>query len=146
VHLGCCPPERRHARNAITHTRRQHLMLKREKGKQHSCSDFVDEGTEVILALGKAEGWARCPGCRTMIELNLVCYHMTCVCKVGGMTFPTIYEYPVVTNVNLGDAVMFEKLVKTAAFFITNSRPSRRAQNGEAGATRFLICQICPRS
>jgi IBR domain, a half RING-finger domain len=54
----------------------------RDDGVQHLCGDGVDEGTQVVLALGKTNGWARCPGCRTMIELNLGCYHMTCLCKV----------------------------------------------------------------
>ena len=46
----------------------------------HSC---VDNSDEAILTLGKVEGWARCPGCRTMIELNMGCHHMTCLCKVS---------------------------------------------------------------
>jgi len=50
-----------------------------ENNAKHSCK--TDDGTEVVLALGKVEGWARCPGCRTMIELNMGCFHMTCVCK-----------------------------------------------------------------
>jgi hypothetical protein len=51
-------------------------------GIKHSCSDSADEGAETVLTLGRAQGWARCPGCRTMIELNMGCHHMTCLCKV----------------------------------------------------------------
>jgi hypothetical protein len=41
----------------------------------------VDEMDQQILALGKDAGWARCPGCAQMIELQMGCYHMTCRCK-----------------------------------------------------------------
>lgn len=51
-------------------------------GSKHVCSDQPDFGLEDVLTLGVAEGWSRCPGCRTMVELNLGCYHMTCLCKV----------------------------------------------------------------
>jgi hypothetical protein len=50
---------------------------------KHSCSYKIDGETEYVLSLGKTEGWARCPGCRAMIELNMGCNHMTCLCKVG---------------------------------------------------------------
>ncbi|KIM77724.1 hypothetical protein PILCRDRAFT_613582 [Piloderma croceum F 1598] len=49
-------------------------------GDPHSkCK--VDEMDQQILALGKDAGWARCPGCAQMIELQMGCYHMTCRCK-----------------------------------------------------------------
>ena len=41
----------------------------------------VDEIDKQVLALGKNAGWARCPGCAQMIELQMGCYHMTCRCK-----------------------------------------------------------------
>ncbi|CAL1709003.1 unnamed protein product [Somion occarium] len=45
----------------------------------HTCrKDSVDRE---VLALGERSRWARCPGCETLIELNLGCYHMTCRCK-----------------------------------------------------------------
>jgi len=53
-----------------------------EAGVKHSCRDVTDKEMEDVLALGREEGWARCPGCRTMVELNMGCYHMTCLCKV----------------------------------------------------------------
>ncbi|KAG1739764.1 hypothetical protein EDD22DRAFT_921980 [Suillus occidentalis] len=37
--------------------------------------------TEQVLTLSRASGWARCPGCAQMIELNMGCFHMTCRCK-----------------------------------------------------------------
>jgi hypothetical protein len=30
-----------------------------------------------VLALAEREGWKRCPGCRTMVELQYGCNHMT---------------------------------------------------------------------
>ncbi|KZP34610.1 hypothetical protein FIBSPDRAFT_809975 [Athelia psychrophila] len=46
---------------------------------RHECK--VDETDEQILALGRTAGWARCPRCAAMIELNLGCFHMTCRCR-----------------------------------------------------------------
>ena len=34
-----------------------------------------------VLALGRAEGWQRCPACGHLVELNHGCYHITCLCK-----------------------------------------------------------------
>ncbi|KII92508.1 hypothetical protein PLICRDRAFT_104254, partial [Plicaturopsis crispa FD-325 SS-3] len=45
----------------------------------HTCA--VDETDRAVMGLGAREGWARCPGCNRMIELNLGCNHMTCICK-----------------------------------------------------------------
>ncbi|KZT20949.1 hypothetical protein NEOLEDRAFT_1151039 [Neolentinus lepideus HHB14362 ss-1] len=45
----------------------------------HTCK--ADGADEAVLTLGNREGWARCPGCSTLIELNMGCYHMTCRCK-----------------------------------------------------------------
>ncbi|KAI0765349.1 hypothetical protein C8Q74DRAFT_1047656 [Fomes fomentarius] len=45
----------------------------------HRCD--TNESDRNVLALGQQSGWARCPGCETMIELNLGCYHMTCRCR-----------------------------------------------------------------
>ncbi|KZT74814.1 hypothetical protein DAEQUDRAFT_771559 [Daedalea quercina L-15889] len=35
----------------------------------------------MFLALAKQEGWARCPGCKHLVELAYGCYHMTCRCR-----------------------------------------------------------------
>lgn len=45
----------------------------------HSCA--ASDGDAAVLKLAATSGWARCPGCRTLIELNQGCYHMTCRCK-----------------------------------------------------------------
>lgn len=45
----------------------------------HQCK--ADASDEQLIALGRGAGWARCPGCAQMIELNLGCYHMTCRCS-----------------------------------------------------------------
>ncbi|KAK4705859.1 hypothetical protein P7C70_g352, partial [Phenoliferia sp. Uapishka_3] len=34
-----------------------------------------------LLELAKAEGWRRCPACKTVVELESGCYHMTCTCS-----------------------------------------------------------------
>ncbi|KAH0834983.1 hypothetical protein J3R83DRAFT_10699 [Lanmaoa asiatica] len=45
----------------------------------HVCRPDAD--ADQVLALGRAAGWARCPGCSQMIELHLGCFHMTCRCR-----------------------------------------------------------------
>ena len=42
----------------------------------HYCDTNEDDRN--VIALGQQSGWSRCPGCETIIELNLGCYHMTC--------------------------------------------------------------------
>jgi hypothetical protein len=39
----------------------------------------LDETLPIVLRIGEAEGWKRCPNCRTMIELQRGCNHMTCM-------------------------------------------------------------------
>ncbi|KAI5997293.1 hypothetical protein F5J12DRAFT_852176 [Pisolithus orientalis] len=51
----------------------------RYDGWMHTCRQ--DQGAEQVLNLGRTEGWARCPGCSQLIELNMGCYHMTCRCR-----------------------------------------------------------------
>ncbi|KAG2039311.1 hypothetical protein BDR03DRAFT_952556 [Suillus americanus] len=51
----------------------------RYEGFTHSCTP--DAEIEQVLTLSHASGWARCPGCAQMIELNMGCFHMTCRCK-----------------------------------------------------------------
>ncbi|RDX54706.1 hypothetical protein OH76DRAFT_989817 [Lentinus brumalis] len=47
-------------------------------GTRHRCQPAdVDVS---VLSLGQQSGWARCPCCETMIELNDGCYHITCRC------------------------------------------------------------------
>ena len=45
----------------------------------HACRPDADANQ--VLELGRASGWARCPGCSQMIELNMGCFHMTCRCR-----------------------------------------------------------------
>ncbi|KAI0670101.1 hypothetical protein C8Q78DRAFT_992468 [Trametes maxima] len=35
---------------------------------------------DVVLDLGKEQGWQRCPACRHLVELSIGCYHITCRC------------------------------------------------------------------
>ncbi|KAG6379895.1 hypothetical protein JVT61DRAFT_10459 [Boletus reticuloceps] len=52
----------------------------RHSGNQsHVCRP--DAGATQVLELGHASGWARCPGCSHMIELQVGCFHMTCRCE-----------------------------------------------------------------
>ncbi|KAG2066847.1 hypothetical protein BDR04DRAFT_1106070 [Suillus decipiens] len=51
----------------------------RYEGFTHLCTP--DAENEQVLTLGRASGWARCPGCAQMIELNIGCFHMTCRCR-----------------------------------------------------------------
>lgn len=43
------------------------------------CPD--DAAAQEVLELGREQGWQRCPGCKTLVELNLGCNHMTCRCR-----------------------------------------------------------------
>ncbi|TBU31363.1 hypothetical protein BD309DRAFT_542162 [Dichomitus squalens] len=54
--------------------------LEVKEGVHHRCDKDVEDVN--ALELGERSGWARCPGCETMIELNQGCYHMTCRCKM----------------------------------------------------------------
>lgn len=47
---------------------------------RHDCVDF-DTSDRAVIRLGQQEGWSQCPGCKRMIELNMGCYHMTCLCR-----------------------------------------------------------------
>ncbi|CAG8006871.1 unnamed protein product [Penicillium salamii] len=40
----------------------------------------LDETLPLVLDIAEAEGWKRCPHCRTMVELLRGCNHMTCRC------------------------------------------------------------------
>jgi IBR domain, a half RING-finger domain len=95
----------------------------RVDGVKHLCSDVIDEGTQVVLSLGKTNGWARCPGCRTMIELNLGCYHMTCVCKVRvpSTTSPRALTQMSMTRLN---SAIFAKLAGNLAHVRNGTRPA----------------------
>lgn len=44
----------------------------------HGASCTIDDAP--ILAMAKEEGWARCPGCKHLVELTIGCYHITCRC------------------------------------------------------------------
>lgn len=37
----------------------------------------ADAETQAVLELGRTEGWQRCPGCRTLVSLDMGCNHMT---------------------------------------------------------------------
>ena len=43
------------------------------------CS--ANRATEEVWALARKEGWQTCPGCHTIVELQVGCYHMTCRCR-----------------------------------------------------------------
>jgi len=41
----------------------------------------VNRATIELRSLARAQGWQTCPGCHTIVELNVGCYHMTCRCR-----------------------------------------------------------------
>ncbi|KAI1457900.1 hypothetical protein F4805DRAFT_467167 [Annulohypoxylon moriforme] len=47
------------------------------KGKYHNGDCPFDKGLLQVLKLAKKEGWRQCPECKTMIERNNGCEHMT---------------------------------------------------------------------
>jgi hypothetical protein len=48
--------------------------------KNHKCADNADVEPRV-LSISREEGWARCPGCGQMVELNKGCNHIVCRCR-----------------------------------------------------------------
>ncbi|KAI8995309.1 hypothetical protein BD414DRAFT_534494 [Trametes punicea] len=53
-----------------------------------SCKEQTHPGVpchfaaeDVVLDLGKAQGWQRCPSCRHLVELSVGCYHIVCRCS-----------------------------------------------------------------
>jgi hypothetical protein len=50
-----------------------------------SCADIERKRNESIdqpaLTLARTMRWQRCPQCREMVELNMGCYHITCLCR-----------------------------------------------------------------
>ncbi|BGP14329.1 hypothetical protein JCM10213v2_002276 [Rhodosporidiobolus nylandii] len=43
------------------------------------CAAGADDEAAEVLA--RERGYQRCPGCRRMVELDLGCFHMTCLCS-----------------------------------------------------------------
>ncbi|KAI9457930.1 hypothetical protein HD554DRAFT_2029818, partial [Boletus coccyginus] len=50
-----------------------------DSNRSHACRPNADAAQ--VLELSRTAGWARCPGCSQMIELNMGCFHMTCRCR-----------------------------------------------------------------
>lgn len=53
-----------------------HVPCNALMGAEHDCPS--DEALQQVLAVGEAQQWRRCPGCRTYIELSQGCNHITC--------------------------------------------------------------------
>lgn len=53
------------------------------RGAQHEANQDCPQDVALGAALKQAEraGWRRCYSCRTMVELNTGCRHITCKCK-----------------------------------------------------------------
>lgn len=53
------------------------------RGAQHGANQDCPQDYDLGAALQQAEraGWRRCYSCRTMVELNTGCRHITCKCK-----------------------------------------------------------------
>ncbi|KOS20501.1 hypothetical protein ESCO_005344 [Escovopsis weberi] len=50
------------------------------KGAAHDEDCSEDASTQEVLRLARENGWQRCQGCKSMVELNTGCNHMTCRC------------------------------------------------------------------
>ncbi|KAI0130713.1 hypothetical protein F4814DRAFT_444849 [Daldinia grandis] len=50
------------------------------KGPSHNGGCPRNEDLEGVIRLAREEGWQRCSNCRSMVELNAGCYHVTCRC------------------------------------------------------------------
>lgn len=53
-------------------------FCKSEAHGEKQCEE--DPALKAVIALAETEGWRRCSQCKTMIELRMGCYHMTCTC------------------------------------------------------------------
>ncbi|KAM7213810.1 hypothetical protein V8F06_010806 [Rhypophila decipiens] len=53
---------------------------RRCKAANHPGECPTDEGVQQVLELGQTEGWQRCSSCGLMVELQIGCNHMTCLC------------------------------------------------------------------
>jgi hypothetical protein len=49
------------------------------EGQRHICK--TDKSERHAIAVGKSQGWVRCPGCEEMVERSYGCFHMTCRCR-----------------------------------------------------------------
>jgi len=47
--------------------------------EEEDCT--VNTSTIQLRALARQLGWQTCPGCHTLVELQVGCYHMTCRCR-----------------------------------------------------------------
>ena len=56
-----------------------HCKSRTISGVPHVCQK--DQKDEDVLRLGEQSQWARCPGCGSLVELSVGCFHMTCRCK-----------------------------------------------------------------
>ncbi|KAK8051665.1 ibr finger domain protein [Apiospora rasikravindrae] len=50
------------------------------KKASHGGDCPQDKQLQKVIVLAGREGWQRCPKCRTMVELDVGCNHMTCRC------------------------------------------------------------------
>lgn len=70
------------------------------RGAQHVANEDCPQDFGLSAALEQAEraGWRRCYNCRTMVELNTGCRHITCKCKAEFWfvtLFPSFIALPV---------------------------------------------------
>ncbi|KAF8963236.1 hypothetical protein BDZ97DRAFT_1039555 [Flammula alnicola] len=60
----------------------QRSTCPRCKQAEHVEEDcVVNAATVELRALARREAWQTCPGCHTLVELYVGCYHMTCRCR-----------------------------------------------------------------
>ncbi|KAF2788360.1 hypothetical protein K505DRAFT_255736 [Melanomma pulvis-pyrius CBS 109.77] len=51
------------------------------KGEQHEGLCPKDPHVVLLMDTAKRSKWQQCSRCKTLVELNLGCFHMTCTCK-----------------------------------------------------------------
>ena len=82
-HSGCSafiPPADIHGDNG-TCKQCKKLTCRHCRSRAHPgklCTQ--DKETEKVKELGAKKGWQHCPGCRSLVERNEGCLHMTCKC------------------------------------------------------------------
>jgi len=70
------------ATSAVQCPRCRQSTCPRCKQTAHGEDDCaVNTATIQLRALARRLGWQTCPGCHTLVELQIGCYHMTCRCR-----------------------------------------------------------------
>ena len=123
------------ATSAVQCPRCRQSTCPRCKQAAHGEEDCVVNASTIQLrALARQLGWQTCPGCHTLVELQVGCYHMTCRCRTQfcylcavpwkGCTCPQWEE---------------RRLLETAQLRVENELGAQAFRNTGADALRLRV-------